>query len=365
MPCARGGGVDVGEQRLHAVQMVDRIDLGLAALAAVEHGASPAARGPRRRARWRAGRIPARRRRPDAGPLRRKHSTCRASAWRGSEVIGAPSRWYIDISTWPRAGCGAVQRLQRAGDRPAAQVAVAGIPDQAGLVDILAGDVEAEDRDRQMPAALVEASKLVAADDLAAADAVGVGEHDVEGLDVGMGVEKGLGFVDGRTGGRSHDAPELGCRPLLSRRELRRNIAEGRDQAVDLARSSVAGETSIMLWNGAISTPRLTSATWIAASRRRMRGFRLAAVPQRARRADELDARADARDMPGQPVCGRWPRRSPASSRARQPLHMGVVLVGHHLFQRGAHGGELQRIGRQRRAHAGIARFLVLHCRRA
>ena len=53
---------------------------------------------------------------------------------------------------------GAVQRLQRAGDRPGAQVAVAGIPDQAGLVDILAGDVEAEDRDRQMPAVLVEAS---------------------------------------------------------------------------------------------------------------------------------------------------------------------------------------------------------------
>ena len=34
----RGRGVDVGKQRLHAVQMVDRIDLGLAALAAVEHG---------------------------------------------------------------------------------------------------------------------------------------------------------------------------------------------------------------------------------------------------------------------------------------------------------------------------------------
>ena len=30
--------VDIGKQRLHAVQMVDRIDLGLAALAAVEHG---------------------------------------------------------------------------------------------------------------------------------------------------------------------------------------------------------------------------------------------------------------------------------------------------------------------------------------
>ena len=32
----------------------------------------------------------------------------------------------------------------------------------------------------------------MAADDLAAADAIGVGEHDVESLDFGMGVEKGL-----------------------------------------------------------------------------------------------------------------------------------------------------------------------------
>ena len=53
-----------------------------------------------------------------------------------------------------------------------------------------------------MPAVLVEARQFVAADDLAAADAVGVGEHDVEGLDLGMRVEKGLGFVDAwnRTG---------------------------------------------------------------------------------------------------------------------------------------------------------------------
>ena len=36
--------------------------------------------------------------------------------------------------------------------------------------------------------------------------------------------------------------------------------------------------------------------------RRRMRGFGLAAVLQRSRCADELDARADARDMPRQPV---------------------------------------------------------------
>ena len=44
---------------------------------------------------------------------------------------------------------------------------------------------------------VVDARQLVAADDLAAADAIGVGQHDVEGLDLGMGVEKGFGFVDG------------------------------------------------------------------------------------------------------------------------------------------------------------------------
>ena len=199
----RGGrSVDVGKQRLHAVQMVDRIDLGLAALAAVEHGARPAARGRRRRAHWRAGRIPARTRRPDAGPLSASTATCRASAWRGSDVIGCAVEMVHRHQHLAARRLRAVQRHQRAGDRPAAQVAVAGIPDQPGLVDILAGDVEAEDRDRQMPAACVEAGQFVAADDLAAADAVGVGEHDVESLDLGMRIEKRLGFVDAwnRTG---------------------------------------------------------------------------------------------------------------------------------------------------------------------
>ena len=51
-----------------------------------------------------------------------------------------------------------------------------------------------------MPAVRVEAEQFVAADDLAAADAIGVGEHDVECLDFGMRVEKGLGFVDAGTG---------------------------------------------------------------------------------------------------------------------------------------------------------------------
>ena len=216
--------------------MVDRIDLGLAADAAVEHRAGRLHACRRRRARWRAGRIRARRRRPDAGPCAAKRVDLprqRMARVRGHRRAVELVHRHQHLAA-RRAG--AVQRLQRAGDRPAAQIAVAGIPDQAGLVDILAGDVEAEDGDRQMPAALVEAHQFVAADDLAAADAVGVGQHDVEGLDLGMGVEKVLRFVDGRAGRGSHDVTLL-VRQLVSRRKLCRNIAEGGDQPVDLARA--------------------------------------------------------------------------------------------------------------------------------
>ena len=66
-------------------------------------------------------------------------------------------------------------------------------------MDVLAGDVEAEDRDRQMPAMLVKAKEFVPPDDLAAADTVGVGQYDVERLDVRMGVEKGPGLIESRT----------------------------------------------------------------------------------------------------------------------------------------------------------------------
>ena len=94
---------------------------------------------------------------------------------------------------------GAEQRLQRAGQGPAAQVAIARIPDQAGLVDILAGDIEAEDGDRQVAAILVEPEQLLAADDLAAPDAVRIRKHDVEGFDVRMGGEEFLRLRDLRS----------------------------------------------------------------------------------------------------------------------------------------------------------------------
>ena len=51
-----------------------------------------------------------------------------------------------------------------------------------------------------------------------------------------------------------------------------------------------------------------------------MRGFGLAAVAQRTGRADELDARADPRHMPGQAVtgdrCAQAPLAAGAASRS-------------------------------------------------
>ena len=82
---------------------------------------------------------------------------------------------------------GVVQGLQRAGDRPGAQVAVALVPDQAGFMHVLATDIEAEDRNRHVPTRFVEACQLVPADDLAAPDAVRIVQHDVDGLNLGMG----------------------------------------------------------------------------------------------------------------------------------------------------------------------------------
>ena len=224
-------GVDVGKQRLHAVQMVDRIDLGLAAPAAVEHGArrlhaafGVALVGEQEEFELEgAGRMQALFGKACDLPRQRV-----ARVGRHRRAVEMVHRHQHLAARRLRA----VQRLQRAGDRPAAQVAVAGIPDQPGLVDILAGDVEAEDRDRQMPAALIEADQLVAADDLAAADAVGVGEHDVERLDLGMGVEKRLGLVDRRTGWGLHRCCPVAGKGLVSRREFGGNIAEGRDQPV-------------------------------------------------------------------------------------------------------------------------------------
>src|SRR5690606_8077225 len=80
----------------------------------------------------------------------------------------------------PARRVSAVQWHQRAGDRPGPQVPIAGVPDQARLVNILADDIEAKDRDRQVAAVLINALQLVAAYDLPTADAIGIRQDDVK-----------------------------------------------------------------------------------------------------------------------------------------------------------------------------------------
>ena len=199
-PRRLGAGVDVIEQGQHAVQLVDRIHVGLGIPAPVQHIA------------------------------RRDHLAVRIALIFQKEELqleGAGreqplARQRIDLPLQgvarvrghlaaveiverqehlaPRRG-GAGQRHQRAGDGPGAAVAVALVPDQAGFMHILAADVEAQDRDRHVPARLVDRQKLMAADDLAAPDAVGIVQDDVERLDLGMRGEEGFGFGDGRAGG--------------------------------------------------------------------------------------------------------------------------------------------------------------------
>src|SRR5690606_11967560 len=95
---------------------------------------------------------------------------------------------------------------------------------------------------------------FVAADDLAAPDAIGVGEHDVEGFDFGVGFEESQRLVERRAGGRKgHAASSETTSP---------NASTSRS----ICFRFVAGDTSIMLWNGAIRQERLTRPRWIAAS---------------------------------------------------------------------------------------------------
>ncbi|OIQ68947.1 hypothetical protein GALL_494560 [mine drainage metagenome] len=97
--------------------------------------------------------------------------------------------------------CGAMQRHQRARNGPSAQIAIALIPDQPGFMHILAANIEAQDRDRQMPPAGEERHQFVAPDDLAAPDAIGVVQHDIKRFNLGMGGQKGLGLGRVGTGG--------------------------------------------------------------------------------------------------------------------------------------------------------------------
>ena len=59
---------------------------------------------------------------------------------------------------------------------------------------ILAADIQAQDRDRQMPPGFEHAQQFMPPDDLAAANAIGIVQHDVKGLDLGVSIQKGFGL---------------------------------------------------------------------------------------------------------------------------------------------------------------------------
>jgi hypothetical protein len=90
---------------------------------------------------------------------------------------------------------------ERAGNRPAGPVGVAVFPHQAGLLDVGAGDVETEDRAGQIAAVAVDARQLVTPHALAAADAVGIGEDDLDIRDIGIRGEEFLRLARGAFGG--------------------------------------------------------------------------------------------------------------------------------------------------------------------
>ena len=155
------------------------------------------------------------------------------------------------------------------------------------------------------------------ADDLAAPDAVGVVQDDVEGLDFGVGGEEGFGFGDGGTGGAG-----LGH---VSQLQSKSSVRMSSKLAIrrSIWRFFVAGLTSIMLWKGAIRQPRLSRrGVDRGLDLRLVGGVGLGAVRQRAGGADEFDPRADADDMPGQRAWRSMTRGKPVRQPRRASFSM-------------------------------------------
>lgn len=85
-------------------------------------------------------------------------------------------------------------QLQAAGQREGPAVGVGDVPDQAGGVDILAADGQAEDAARQRAAVGIDRAQLVAVQELAARHAAGVDDEQFDALHVRVGGEEGIGF---------------------------------------------------------------------------------------------------------------------------------------------------------------------------
>ena len=202
--------IDVREQRQHPVQVIDGIDFRPVARAPVQHirrRAHPPIRAARIGQQEELQLECPRREQPLAGHgidlrlQRMARVRChRRALKRIKRHQHLATRWH-----------GAMQWLQRAGNGPGPQVAIPLIPDQPGFVHILAADIEAQDRDRQEPPRLVEGQQLVPPDDLAPPDPVGIVQHDIEGLYLGVGIKKGLRLGDGGARGarglRGHVSP--------------------------------------------------------------------------------------------------------------------------------------------------------------
>ena len=106
-----------------------------------------------------------------------------------------------------------------------------------------------------MAAIVVKAQQLMPADDLSAADAIGVMQDDVKGLDFRMGGKEGFGLGYGRARGADIGG-HVGFR--LGQEGAKRSVRISSKLAIrrSIWRLVVAGLTSIMLWKGAIRLPR-------------------------------------------------------------------------------------------------------------
>ena len=89
------------------------------------------------------------------------------------------------------------QAHQAAGQRVGAAVDVADLPDQPGVLDVVAVDAQAEDGAGQRPAVLVHGEQLVAVQQLAARHAVGVEDEQLEQFDIGVVRQEVLGVLHG------------------------------------------------------------------------------------------------------------------------------------------------------------------------
>ena len=84
---------------------------------------------------------------------------------------------------------------QAAGERVGPAVGIGDFPDQAAFLDVLALDGQREDRAGQRAAVFVDRQQLVAVQQLAARDAVGVDQHQLDQAHLGVLGEEVAGFL--------------------------------------------------------------------------------------------------------------------------------------------------------------------------